>query len=86
MEELLYRSGDEIMSVSLSVNGDDLKPSLPQLVTDLPMPQWSLRFRVAPDGQRILVAKSLESTSNRRDPVVVINWDDELEAKVPAAR
>ena len=86
MEELLYRSGDEIMSVSLSVEGDDLKPALPRHVTDLPMPQWSLRFRVSPDGQRILAAKSLENTSPRRDPVVVINWIDELEAKVPAAK
>lgn len=45
------------------------------------MPQWSLRFRVSPDGQRILAAKSVENTCSRRDPVVVINWADELEAK-----
>jgi serine/threonine-protein kinase len=85
-EELLYRSANEIMSARLSLEGEILKPALPQHVMDLPMPQWSLRFRVSPDGQRILVAKSLESASGRRDPVVVINWSDELEAKVPAAR
>ncbi len=85
-EELIYRSGDEILSVSLSVEGDVLKPALPQLLYELPMPLWSLRFRVSPDGQRILLAKSLENTSARRDPVVVINWIDELEAKVPAAK
>ena len=50
------------------------------------MPQWSLRFRVSRDGRRILATKSLETTSSRREPVVVINWIDELEAKVPAAK
>ena len=85
-EELIYRSGDEIMSVRLSVEGEVLKPALPQLLYELPMPLWSLRFRVSPDGQRILCSKSLENTFSRRDPVVVINWIDELEAKVPVAK
>lgn len=85
-QELLYRSGDEIMSVSLRLEGSTLKPSLPREMANLPMPQWSLRFRVSPDGQRILATKSLENTSGRRNPVVVINWVDELEAKVPAAK
>jgi Tol biopolymer transport system component len=84
--ELIYRSGDEIMSVRLSVDGDVVKPELPQPLFDLPMPLWSLRFRVSPDGKRVLATKSLENTFTRRDPVVVINWIDELEAKVPAAK
>jgi serine/threonine-protein kinase len=84
-EELLYRVADEIYSVRLSVDGNALKPALPQLLTDLPMPPWSLRFRVAPDGQRILVAKGLETAKDLSDPIVVINWIDELEARVPAA-
>ena len=85
-EELIYRSGDEILSVNLTARGDVLTPALPRPLFDLPMPQWSLRFRVSPDGQRILAAKSLESTPTRRDPVVVINWIEELEAKIPAAK
>jgi Tol biopolymer transport system component len=85
-DELLYRAGDEIMSVRLSEEGDALRPALPQPVTELPMPQWSLRFRISPDGQRILAAKGLEAARHRRDPVVVINWIDELEAKVPARK
>lgn len=85
-EELIYRSGNEILSVSLSVVGDVMKPERPQLLCELPMPQWSLRFRVSPDGRRILATKSLENSSPRRDPAVVINWIDELEAKAPAAK
>lgn len=85
-QELLYRSGDEIMSVSLRLEGGTLRPSLPQHVVDLPMPQWSLRFRVSPDGQRILATKSLETTFGQRYPIVVINWIDELKAKVPSAK
>jgi serine/threonine-protein kinase len=84
--ELIYRSGNEIVSVRLSVDGDIVKPELPQRLFDLPMPQWSLRFKVSPDGKRFLATKSLENTFSRRDPVVVINWIDELEAKVPAAK
>jgi dipeptidyl aminopeptidase/acylaminoacyl peptidase len=85
-EELIYRSGDEILSVSLSGDGDVVKPALPQLLFELPMPSWSLRFRVSPDGERILATRSLDNTFARRDPVVVINWIDELESKVPAAK
>lgn len=85
-DELLYRAGDEIFSVRLSVDGNALKPALPQFVTELPTPQWSLRFRVAPDGRRMLFARGLETATDRGDPVVVINWIDELEAKVPAAK
>ena len=47
------------------------------------MPQWNRKFRVTRDGQRILGAKSLEDAPDRSDPVVVIHWSDELEAKVP---
>lgn len=85
-DELLYRAGDEIMSVRLSEDGDAVRPALPQLVTELPMPQWSLRFRVSPDGQRILAAKGPDSVLDRRDPIVVIDWFDELEDKVPARK
>ena len=85
-EELPYRPGDKIPSVSLSVEDGVLKPALPQQLLDLPMPPWSLRSRVARQGQRVLLTKSLESTSTRHDPVVVINRIDELEAKVPAAK
>ncbi|MHC5028938.1 MAG: protein kinase domain-containing protein, partial [Planctomycetota bacterium] len=85
-EELLYRSNDEILSASLSAGGDVLKPALPQPLLDLPLSRWSLRFRVSPDGRWILATKNVGPTSSRRDPVVVINWFDELEEKVPAAR
>ena len=50
------------------------------------MPQWSLRFRVSPDGQRILATKGQESVRDQRDPIVVIHWFDELEAKVPGRK
>ena len=85
-DELIFRSGEDLMSVRLSEESGVLKPTLPQPVVDLPMPQWSRRFRVSSDGQRILASKSLDGVSNRRDPAVVINWIDELEAKVPDAR
>ena len=85
-DELIYRSQDDILSVSLSVDGDILKPALPQPLFELPMPQGSLRFRGAPDGQRILIARNSEVTPARRDPIVVINWIKELEEKVPASK
>ena len=41
--------------------------------------RWEL---LAPDG-RILSYKNPDDTGERREPIVVINWDDELDAKVP---
>ena len=42
---------------------------------------------VVPDGSRMLTTKDIEDDRTApRNPTVVVNWFDELEAKVPAAK
>ena len=67
------------MLLPVSAPGGEAR-ALTSMTNGASNPAWS------PDGQRILAAKSLESTPTRRDPVVVINWIEELEAKIPAAK
>ena len=38
---------------------------------------------IAPDGRILSYKDVVDETTGRREPVVVINWFDELEAKVP---
>ncbi|MEE8411076.1 MAG: hypothetical protein V3S47_01135, partial [Acidobacteriota bacterium] len=87
-KELLYRSlAGKLMSVSFTVEGDAFRPALPEELFDFPLPPYSFGFDVAPAGDRFLAYKDLTGGEvERREPVVVINWIDELEAKVPAAR
>ena len=54
---------------------------------DYAVPPYSFGFDITPDGRRFLTYKDLGGdATDRREPLVVINWFDELEAKVPAAR
>ncbi|TDI48291.1 MAG: serine/threonine-protein kinase [Acidobacteria bacterium] len=87
-KELFYRSlAGKLMSVSFTVEDDAFRPALPEELFDFSAPPYSFVFDVAPAGDRILAYKDLTGGEvERREPVVVINWIDELEAKVPAAR
>ena len=72
------------MSVSFIVDGDAFRPALPRKLAEFPAPPHSFVYAVAPDGERLLSYKDLAvDAAGRREPVVVINWFDELEAKVP---
>ena len=65
---------------------------------DLPLPvdrtvridmtegSW-MSLDISPDGQRLLTYKDeVGDQSGKREPVVVVNWADELEAKVPRGK
>ena len=87
-KELFYRNlSSKLMSVSFTVEGDTFRPALPQALFDFPAPPYSYQYDVASDGQRFLAYKDLaENEAGMREPAVVVNWIDELEAKVPASR
>jgi serine/threonine-protein kinase len=87
-KELLYRSlSGKMMAVSFSVEGDRFRPVLPRELFDYSAPPHSWLYDVAPDGERVLSYKDLiGGATGRREPVVVINWFDELESMVPPAR
>jgi hypothetical protein len=76
------------MSVRFTVEGDTFRPQLPQVLFDFPQNDYSNPFvEFAPDGLRMLVTKEAkQEQSAPRNPTVVVNWFDELEAKVPVAK
>jgi serine/threonine-protein kinase len=86
-KELVYVSADEkLMSVRFAVEGDTFRPRLPQVLFDFPG-SYRPSIQFAPDGSRMLVTKDVEDEQAApRNPTVVVNWFDELEAKVPAAK
>jgi serine/threonine-protein kinase len=87
--ELVYVSPDEkLMSVGYSVEGDTFRPQLPRALFDFSDSTFaSAQVEFAPDGSRMLVTKDAEEDQSApRNPTVVVNWFDELEAKVPVEK
>jgi len=88
-KELIYTSPEEkLMSVRFAVEGDTFRPQLPQALFDFSQSIYSNpSVEFAPDGQRILATKEAEQVQSApRNPTVVVNWFDELEAKVPVTK
>ena len=84
--ELLYVNDDEkLISVRLSVEGGLLRPANPREVIDYPE-TYGLPFAISTDGMRFLVDRDvIDISAGLPEPTVVVNWFDELEARVPAA-
>jgi Tol biopolymer transport system component len=82
--ELVYRDGDNVMAVSIDLDTGASGP--PRILFSGPYPDnpgWTRprSYDVTPDGQRFLMTKrSGEQTRPRI--VVVVNWFEELRAKV----
>jgi hypothetical protein len=90
--ELFYQSGDQIMTVSYTVNGDAFMPEKPRV--------WAAklgglasngtrRFDVAPDGKRLAVLTPVESVQAPKvdhDVVFVLNFFDELRRRAPVGK
>jgi serine/threonine-protein kinase len=84
--ELMYRSGDQIMAVSYTVNGDTFVPDKPRVwIAKLGGTDWDL----APDGKRAAVVTPVESGGappRDNETVFLLNFFDELRRKVPAIK
>jgi eukaryotic-like serine/threonine-protein kinase len=83
--ELVYREGDKMMAVSIDPATGASGP--PQVLFSGPYPDntgWTRprSYDVTPDGQRFLLTKL---PGERRQPrvMLVLNWFNELRAKVP---
>jgi serine/threonine-protein kinase len=83
--ELVYREGDKVIAVSVDPATGAIGP--PQILFSGPYPDnpgWTRprSYDVTPDGQRFLLTKL---PGERRQPrvMVVLNWFDELRARVP---
>jgi eukaryotic-like serine/threonine-protein kinase len=83
--ELVYRTGDSVMTVSVDLENGRSSP--PRVLFAGPYPDnpgWTRprSYDVTPDGERFLMTK-LPPVQPRPRVAVVLNWFDELRARVP---
>jgi Tol biopolymer transport system component len=87
--ELFYRSGDRMMDVDISTEGDFLAGKPRQLFEGSYVLAGGgyarANYDVSPDGQRFLMLKRVDQKSAPLTQInVVLNWSDELKRLVPA--
>lgn len=83
--ELVYRKGDSVMAVSVDVENGRSGPARLLFAGPYPdNPGWTRprSYDVTPDGERFLMTK-LPPVQARARIAVVLNWFDELRARVP---
>jgi serine/threonine-protein kinase len=82
--ELLYLSGDQIMTSSYTVSGESFVAEKPRVwAANLGRP---VTFDLAPDGKRAIVLAPAETPDNLRNDHLVVflqNFVDELRRRVP---
>jgi len=83
--ELVFRSGDSVMTVNVDLEHGG--SSTPEVLFTGPYPDnpgWTRprSYDVTSDGERFLMSKRPDPPARPRI-VVVLNWFDELKAKVP---
>src|SRR6185436_14635137 len=84
--ELVYRSGDQLMTVSYSVNGDTFIAEKPRVwIAALGGRTWDL----APDGRRVVVLipeGPVQAPPPEHEIVMLLNFGDEVRRRVPVAK
>ncbi len=84
--ELVYRKGDSVMAVSLDLANGRVGQPVPLFAGPYPdNPGWTRprSYDVSADGERFLLTRVREGRPAPRI-AVVLNWFDELRAKIPA--
>ena len=80
---LVYQSGDRLMTVDYSVEGDTFVPGTPRVwIDNLGTQQWDL----APDGKRVIALMPVEAeqpAQTEHEIVMLLNFFDELRRKAP---
>jgi hypothetical protein len=82
--ELVYRSGDDVMTARYAATGDRFVAEKPRVwITKLGGWAWDL----APDGRRVAVLTALESAPTQEHTVVMlINFVDEVRRRFPPGK
>ncbi len=86
--ELFYRSGDRMMAVEISTDGEFLAGK-PRQLFEGPYVRAAggyvrAQYDVSPDGQRFLMLKAVEQEAAPLTQIhVVLNWSDELKRRLP---
>jgi Tol biopolymer transport system component len=86
-KELYYVRGDEMMAVSIDAAETKITAGVPRKLFDFPPGRRAERdlrtFDITPDGKRFVVLRSANPGMGRRQINVILNWSEELKAKVP---
>jgi hypothetical protein len=85
--EILYRAGDQIMSVDYTVSGDSFVNEKPRVW--LESLGGATGFDLAPDGKRLVVSMAtLERGVSRQEHTIMFlqNFFDELRRRVPVGK
>ena len=86
--ELFYRTGDKVMAVEITTQ-PSFQAGTPRLVFEGSYVRHGgtpeTNFAVTPDGQRFLMLKAVEQQP-QSEIRVVLNWFEELKAKVPTGK
>jgi serine/threonine-protein kinase len=84
--DLLYQSGDQILTASYTVKGDKFVAEKPRVwIARLGGTQWDL----APDGKRVMVLTpvgSVDGPKQEHEVVLIQNFFDELRRRVPLGK
>ena len=81
--ELIYLSGDQLMAVSYSINGDSFVAGKPRVWIGKP---GGTGWDLAPDGKRVAVVTPVtapEALKPEHEVVLLLNFFDELRRRVP---
>jgi len=86
--ELFYRSGDRMMAVDISTDGEFLAGKPRQLFEGSYVRASAgyvrAQYDVSPDGQRFLMLKAVQQKAEPLTQIqVVLNWSDELKRRLP---
>jgi len=84
--ELLYRSGDKMMAVEITMQ-PSFSAGKPKVLFEgpyVPTPATFPNYDVSPDGRRFLMVKPDEQEQAATQINVVLNWFEELKRRVPA--
>ncbi len=86
--EIFYRDTSRgLMFVPVSAEESTLKAGTPRLLIEAERGKYMFWYDVAPDGKRFVFGRqSGEDATQFRQPTVVVNWFEELKAKVPTGR
>ena len=81
---MIYRIRNRVYTAAVSVENGALRAKSPAILLDSPTGRFDPDGDISLDGSRLLFARAGgDEEENRREPTVIVNWFEELKAKVP---
>jgi serine/threonine-protein kinase len=89
-KEIFYIANGKLMAVPAAIRGERLELGKPAALFDVGSYFFGglgRNYDIAADGQRFVMIKNLEDRRNALSPIVIVlNWTEELRARMPASK